>query len=181
MCGMVSTSKLERLPRTQKFIFNTSTCSMTFTSLHLRTKGAASSSLPLDIAMIESSAQQPHLEILRRIEALQGTFEKRIRALETRMEGRMDSLEARVSRLDDRLHLLDRRIDNLDGRIIRSDGRITRSDERIDNIGSQRVKTLDDSEKRIKQLEDRLDNVGAQREKSLKKSERDLKSTLGIL
>ena len=181
MRGMVSTSKIERSLRTQKLVFNTPTCSATFTSLRSKTKEIAYSSLPLDIAMIESSTQQPHPEILRRIEVLEDKFEKRIRSLETRLEGRVDSLEGRVSRLDDRLHLLDRRIGNLDGRIIRSDGRITRSDERIDNMGSQRVKTLDDSEKRIKQLEDRLDNVGVHREKSLEKSDRDLKSTLGIL
>jgi chromosome segregation ATPase len=169
---MVSTSKrrdltLDRFPRTQQPLFLNFQRSATFTLLHSKIKEIACPFLSLEIAMIEPSAQQSHPEVMRRLEALENKYEKRISSLESRMEGRMFSLEKRISRLDDRLQLFDSRIDNLDGRIITSDRRITRADDRIDKAEVRTSKGLDKSEKRIKQLEDRLNNVGVRCDNNL--------------
>jgi hypothetical protein len=59
-------------------IFHTSTRSAAFTSLHPKTKEIACPFLSLDIAMIVPSVQQSPSEVLRRLEALENTFEKRI-------------------------------------------------------------------------------------------------------
>jgi chromosome segregation ATPase len=162
---MVSTSKrrdstLDRFPRTQQPLFLNFQRSATFTLLHSKIKEIACPFLSLEIAMIEPSAQQSHSEVMRRLEALENKYEKRISSLESRMEGRMFSLEKRISRLDDRLQLFDSRIDNLDGRI-------TRADDRIDKAEVRTSKALDKSEKRIKQLEDRLNNVGVRCDNNL--------------
>lgn len=160
---------------------NIFTCSATSVSLPSSIEGIANPFFPLNIAMIDLPVQQSHWELLRCIQALEEKCDKRIKSLETRMEGRMGFLERRMNRLNDRLQLLDNRINNVDGRIIILDGRIDKSGDRIDKIEARTTKALDDSEKRIKQLEQRLDNVGAHREKILAKSERDLKVTLRLL
>ncbi|KAM0705898.1 hypothetical protein Q7P35_007258 [Cladosporium inversicolor] len=63
--------------------------SATFASLHHATNSNDLTLCPPDIAMIDTTAQQSHSEILHYMDALEQRLERRISSLETRMEQRM--------------------------------------------------------------------------------------------
>lgn len=119
-----------------------------FTLLHRTTNNIVYPIFLLDITLIDPAVQQSHSELLRRIEAVEDKFERRIRSLKAQTGERVNYLDARMNLLDRRLLSMGTRIDSLDRYV-------EKSNERIKDIESRTVKKHDEAEQRLVQMEDK--------------------------